>query len=336
MLFILGSALVSYIFLFHTKLRRKLFFVRRSIFSPFPRRKPHGSNEEKWTIIWQSPKGGLVEEEWVRSLFSEIETEDFYDVDNGRSRYSEVRDRSIVVIAANNNDQYKRIYDYIKKFKGLDFILIHLSDESLRHKTSYYKFAPLVLRQYYSADANKQNVRVIPLGHINGMTPFDYEVQKKRKYIWSFAGEVSRHKPHRFKMIECLKILKPNYYFLTDDFGKSIKQGLNSREYSDLLSDSVFVPSPMGNCNLDCFRIYESLSMGAIPIVVGSRFKFYKNLSYLSSPVIRKSNWDDASREIKYLSSNPDILVSIQKEHGEWWKKSIKHLKSEIRVWCKS
>lgn len=319
-----------------TRLRRKVFLVRNYLSDPFPKRRKGQTNKSHWTIIWQSPKSSLVEEEWVRNLFLDVETQDLYDVENGLPKYSIVKEKAIIVIAASDNREYKKINDYIKQFKGIDFILVHLSDEGLKHKTNYYKYAPLVLRQYYSADANRKNVRVIPLGHISGMNIDTEQTNRERKYIWSFAGEVSHHKPHRFKMIESLKDYSPNYYFLTDDFGKSIKQGLKPEEYSELLSNSYFVPSPMGNCNLDCFRIYESLSMGAIPIVVGSKFKFYKNLSYLKSPIIRKSNWREVVELISSLISDSENLADIQKKHIDWWQSSVKTLRSEIKNWCQN
>jgi hypothetical protein len=43
--------------------------------------------------------------------------------------------------------------------------------------------------------------------------------------------------------------------------------GLNTQEYAHLLSNSKFSLSPMGNYSGDCFRVYESLEAGAIPII---------------------------------------------------------------------
>ena len=76
--------------------------------------------------------------------------------------------------------------------------------------------------------------------------------------------------------------------------------------------------------------------MGAIPIVVGSRFKFYKNLSYLRSPIIRKSNWKEALELISFLSSDKKALDEVQKKHVEWWNNSVKDLRLEIKNWCQN
>ncbi len=37
----------------------------------------------------------------------------------------------------------------------------------------------------------------------------------------------------------------------------------------DVYNDSIFIPNGRGNFTLDCFRIYEAILSGCIPVIVG-------------------------------------------------------------------
>jgi hypothetical protein len=63
-------------------------------------------------------------------------------------------------------------------------------------------------------------------------------------------------------------------------------------EYLDRLLDSKFVLSPPGN-GIDCYRTWEILAMGAVPIVIGSNL----NPLYQLNPVIMLNEWHHLKNE---------------------------------------
>ena len=52
---------------------------------------------------------------------------------------------------------------------------------------------------------------------------------------------------------------------ITQSFGGP--EALDVQAYADLLADTVFALCPRGNVSVDCFRVYEALEAGAIPVV---------------------------------------------------------------------
>ncbi len=111
------------------------------------------------------------------------------------------------------------------------------------------------------------NIIQIPLGYMDNMFCKQYglDYPKKsiadRKLIWSFVG--NPHNPDRILMLDRFKCnFDSDQYF--NGFNKT------SVEMLDIYNNSVFVPSPRGQNVLDCFRLYEAIFCGAIPIVSGN------------------------------------------------------------------
>ena len=165
--------------------------------------------------------------------------------------------------------------------------LIHLSDEFMgdtgrkwrfRLGSLFYKLVPLVLRSYgifpYRSYAEPNaNVIQLPLGYIAGMlnvnesdptvklTSVDaarFSLSRNsdmRNYSWSFVGGLKGHK-ERNHAIEVFSKWEPHF----------ISHALASTEMRKVYNDSRFVLIGRGQVNLDCFRIYESLICGALPV----------------------------------------------------------------------
>lgn len=194
-----------------------------------------------------------------------------YNIENGRT-----------------DEGHEDLKSMIDRFKPA--VLVHISDEFLgdtgrkwryRLGATLYGMAPLVLRSYSihpyrNIEYPNSNVMQLPLGYISGMLNINsthkmtaiefatFSLTRKtehRNLSWSFVGNFKGHKD-RNHAIEVFNAWDPHVEL--HDIG------VNHTEMRNIYIDSKFVVVGRGQVNLDCFRIYESLICGAIPVVVGS------------------------------------------------------------------
>jgi len=119
--------------------------------------------------------------------------------------------------------------------------------------------------------------------------------------------------------------------------------GLNTQQYAALLNNSKFSLSPMGNYSVDCFRVYESLEAGAIPIIEAKGMQ--KALAVLFNPqLIAKYGSRDRTfwlRNYRYweraFSTDFPCPLIYNWENLEAVISSIdiEHLSEEIQQWWK-
>jgi hypothetical protein len=64
----------------------------------------------------------------------------------------------------------------------------------------------------------------------------------------------------------------PHFELIPSENG-AFAAGLHVLDYRDLLLETIFAPSPIGNYNLDCFRTWETIECGAIPIIVAPTYQ---------------------------------------------------------------
>jgi hypothetical protein len=168
----------------------------------------------------------------------------------------------------------------------------------------------------------------MPLGYTRGKGRGDSPIlpATHRKYVWSFAGQTG--KATRPDAIAALAGIVPHLLSSTDSpsSGSGTKAAENSpqllgpEEFSQLLSNSVFAPCPMGNVNIECFRTYEALEWGAIPIVEKRwGFDYYRELLG-DHPMPTVDSWSEARRIVKAMLQNGDEIDRVQRECMDWWK----------------
>lgn len=100
---------------------------------------------------------------------------------------------------------------------------------------------------------------------------------------------------------------------------KIVKNKINFNVYCDDIINSKFVLSPTGN-GYDCHRTWESLYLGAIPIIKNNNYydELYSNL-----PVLLVTDYSLISEKLlneKYLEITSD---SIDKTTTEYWENLI-------------
>lgn len=226
---------------------------------------------------------------------------------------------------------YEQVLDAVKKFKPK--IIIQLYDECsyeyLNNHLELSKYCKLFLKEYsHPHQSYSDNTIHIPLGVPN---TYEYDLSnikmiKDRKYFWSWSGHV---KQDRIDMINnfMLKVWKGNICTST---------ALTPLETSNLYRDSIFVPCGRGNYTLDCWRIYESIVSGAIPVVVGSLDELKYTFNYPEfPPFIHDETWNGATDKCvnllkKYVKDDYEELDNIQNSLLEWWKKLMLYISTEV------
>ena len=102
----------------------------------------------------------------------------------------------------------------------------------------------------------------------------------ERKYTWSFIGTI---KQDRLEIIDKFskqfnKKFVGNYILPSDMF--------------TIYNDSIFVPVGRGNSSVDCFRIYEAIFSGSIPVIICTNEEFEETFCFNNDipPFIHEKN----------------------------------------------
>ncbi|HEX3437712.1 MAG TPA: hypothetical protein VHT24_13165 [Pseudacidobacterium sp.] len=259
----------------------------------------------KLTAIWQDES--LAEREWIRELFSPHISVHIYD-----GCREVVLDNSILI----DSYLHARNKDYYRKFHGLNAWLLHLSDETYEGGCEVYDNFRGIFRNYWSAIFNPSRVMTFPLGYIAGISRAGYGKASDRTWLWSFLG--GGGKASRPEMLQSLEQVTPHFRHVTD--GSAPLPPLSRHKYEEVLRDSVFAPCPMGNVNLECFRIYEALECGSIPILERRTTLDYFRGLLGDHPLPTISNWREAQQIIATLSENRTDLDALQRTCLDWWK----------------
>jgi hypothetical protein len=202
------------------------------------------------------------ERDWISYLLGDFQVQFHLD-----PNHSLILPNAIVIISMDKPGKEQAIKNHLLAFKnaGKKVGLIHLSDEWAKAPIEeFYDHADFIFRNYYRPTlANRPNCYYFGLGYRSG---FAANVTRKpieqRRYQWSFAGEL---KTSRFQMMAAAYQVPGGKYHLTKRFNDP--NGLSPAKYAAMMDESIFVLCPRGFNSLDCFRTYEALEAGAIPLV---------------------------------------------------------------------
>jgi len=310
-------------------------------------------------IWWKFEPHSSYEYDWISFLLSDYEVNHIVNPENKMCV-----DNAIIIanlsqsffIASKAEKGYKKelqqFYAYIKSFKdaGLKVGLFHLGDEFYRESTECYQELDFIFRQYYKEEVHRKypQCHYLPIGYKSG---FIQELITRpiteRKHLWSFAGHL---KGSRYEMMKHAQKIPGGKFHTTSQWNDP--KGLGTKDYAHLLSNTVFSLCPMGNYSVDCFRVYESLEAGTIPIIEAKGLQ--QSLSVLFNPKLlvkyglRDKNfwlrnhhyWEKAFssefpcpliynwRDLDSLLQSIDIESTATKIQLWWedYKDSLKHL----------
>lgn len=151
-----------------------------------------------------------------------------------------------------------------------------------------------------------------------GPKPFN-----ERKYLWSFSGQVT----HKFRqdMVDMLRARPKGEGYLNISGG--FTQGLSRPEYFRLLCDTKIALSPSGPLTPDCFRTWEAIESGAIPVANTTspdrkqhsqnywKFMFSEDVPFFQIG----DDWSTLNHTIDYYRDNAGELEERIAKTSIWW-----------------
>ena len=219
--------------------------------------------------------------------------------------------------------------------------LFYIGDENGKGLQYYSldKYTQIFYRQYnhQNINYNKNNLQ-LPLGYVKyfleGRSSLEIEIKpiSKRQYTASFIGTI---KSDRIQMCNTFnRRFKNNYISQSDtDWSDPMKQKFLPKDLFNIYNSSVFVINGRGNVSLDCFRIYEAIVAGSIPVVVGNINEINITFNYNNDKpfLIIANNWNEAVDKCDNLLEKIDILQEIQKKNRQWWRRQIFQIQNNIK-----
>jgi len=248
---------------------------------------------------------------------------------------SDIIDNNILIINYLTN-----IHDIIAVAENIrPFVIFYLSDEGgyCPEMTTLGKYTKLLLTHYRHGSYNyPQNWIQVPLGYcryfLNSKlsSTIQQKPMRERQTNASFIGSM---KSDRLKMVKLFtqNMQKLNIKFVQNNWNIN-NLPISPEQCYQIYSDSIFVICGRGNVSLDCFRIYEAIVAGAIPVVVGSPQEINTTFFYNNDipPFIKEESWENAVIKCNTLLHDYDKLQQIQNDLLLWWKNRISLVNNSI------
>jgi hypothetical protein len=274
------------------------------------------------------------EKDYIQELFSLLNYDIIYvEKQNLMNKLNE-EDKIInnnILIFSSNHYTYNEILNIVLRIKPI--IIVHLSDE-FGNKPEYTylaSYTKLLLHQHHFKHYpynNYNNIIQIPLGYMTEMfhkekaLTYNLKPLLERKYKWSFIGNIKQDRKE-----------------LIDKFSKKMDEkfvgnNILPSKMFEIYNDSIFVPNGKGNVVIDCFRIYEAIFSGSIPVIVCDEAEFNERFYYNNDipPFIYEKTWDDAVNKCEKLLKNTEELENIQKKNYEWLQNKINSIQNKIEI----
>jgi hypothetical protein len=264
-------------------------------------------------VIWPSePTDDTLTREWIRTVFSSWRDKEIVD-----TNYTVPRDATHVVFIASGNTSVSTFPESLHhrttecKHLNIPTWLYHGSDEDCKFSVDAYpKACQWVVRSYYHPRYHPRCL-FLPAGLTNVFyTP--QPIPHTRSYDWVFMGCVL-YRPDRIEMLKHLTNWSPNFHVhVSSDF--NARDGLSPNAYRKYLLQSRFCPSPNGFSSQECYRTWEALESGCVPITLRRNGYYDKLAEVMGVPTIpwpQLETWGD--------------IVSINKEYNweesciKWW-----------------
>ena len=244
------------------------------------------------------------------------------------------------IIIANEYVNINFLENMIKNLQP--FIIFHLSDEFKRNHNYYDLYSKYNIKKvfhnynYTKNYYNKLNTFQIPLGYVSGYLSNESFVNNeetiyKKKYDFSFVGSL---KTDRINMLnKFLKNFENNFVNIGQtDWSSPVKQNIKPHELFNIYKESLFVPIGRGNSSLDCFRIYEAIVAGAIPVICSSVEESNLTFEFNNEKpeIIIADTWDKAIIICNNLYNDKEKIKNIINYNKKWFEGKIIHISKII------
>jgi len=210
------------------------------------------------------------------------------------------------------------------------------------------------VREYYSSDLQKKGY--LPLGMrsdtwssfqqlMKNRSTFSIPLSSKRKYEFNaiFSESTSVERKHLAIILENQTQAHNAFVSIAKKWYKHVNSPradqIGTDQYVNVLLDSAFALAPAGH-NPECFRLYEAVESGSIPIVVLSdQHPLNSNDTHpckdslhhwRDSPIVFLQSWDDLYPTLKDMLNNASALDQRQAELQSWYKRKMSMIVSEF------
>jgi hypothetical protein len=262
-----------------------------------------------WTLNLPANVPFLWETDWLRLIFGAVVTAEVVDDRSGIAA-----DRSIIVDS--DLDAKKALY-YQRNFEhGVRQVLVHISDEFYADSAAAYPWCQRVYRNYWTPVLTGPGpVSFFALGYKTGFAKAEPpRPAAERAYVWSFVGDAK--KPTRGLMRRHMRTVPGGFEHLTS--GWDSNDSLSTEDYRRVLDQSVFAPCPAGAVNLDCYRVYEALEAGCIPIVMRRPGYDYFDRLLPGHPMPVVQDWAQAPALVTALIDSGGC-EALRQSCQAWW-----------------
>jgi hypothetical protein len=276
-----------------------------------------------WTLNLPADPPFLWETDWLREIFGPVVTQVVVD-----DRSGVAVDRSLIVdrlMDPGAADYYRRNHDH-----GVRQVLIHISDEFYADDCSAYRWCERVYRHYWTpVQVGPPPVSFFGLGYKTGFATADAQPRPaaERPYVWSFVGDP--HKTTRALMLRHMRTVSGGFEHLISGWDSS--DSLSTDDYRRVLDQSVFAPCPAGTVNLDCYRVYEALEAGCIPIVMRRPGYDYFDRLLPGHPMPVVQDWAMAPGLVKGLTDSGGC-EALRQTCQAWWIGYKARLIAQVRA----
>jgi hypothetical protein len=203
-------------------------------------------------------------------------------------------------------------------------ILVHLSDEKLRHHNSLYKAFDVVFRNYFDPRiAWRRNVVFIPLGWTSTFGDHATQPKLSPSFSWSFCGAT---KADRKSMVDHFVRIPGGFHHFSS--GWNSDDQLPPEKVRDIYNDSLFVLCPQGNAHIDTFRVMEALQVGAIPVAISFLGRDFFRYTFGEHPFIVEKDWATAASRVRALLAEPSEALAYRRRVQEWYSRYLYELMS--------
>lgn len=235
--------------------------------------------------------------------------------------------------------------------------VFHIAPEFGRSNWPWYKLPDFVIRMYWVSSNLPTHIISIPIGaqYLDNCMPsfIQDSIPKKlssstnsfemnptcscgkkkiipasqRPYLWSFSASIRRHRLLLVRSIqqnEKLRrrgILNIVRKFGGDNHLGSRNSSLNPKtKHLKMIEQSMFVFAPCGNV-METHRLYEAISLGAIPVVENCEPKQSPFLPFrdtiINGGVVNMTNF------VSQYAHNRQAVEILQKKMMNWWASYI-------------
>jgi len=201
----------------------------------------------------------------------------------------------------------------LSQYEGIGIVSV---DEPTRDSKEAYGRVAFAVRIGFASEkyARAQNLLVTPLGVPRTFVPpRSPKKLSERRFSWAFLGDLKNLS--RSTMVAHLEHVQGEK-FLHPTSGWDSQDGFRGAEYSEVLANCIFAPSPPANVHRECYRTWEALECGAIPVVDTDYYRLAFNAPF---PVVR-ADWRDAPELLNGLLRDEDYLARLDEQCRSWWR----------------